>query len=53
MMSMINMLEIELSDKIIETGCGGCHLIPHIINRKKNSAEYFALDLSTNMLSVA
>lgn len=49
-LELINMVKVEDCDKIIEVGCGGSYLIPHVLSRKKPSAELHISDISTQML---
>lgn len=49
-LEVINMVKIEDCDKIIEVGCGGSYLIPHMLIRKKPTAELHISDISTQML---
>ncbi|EAR95123.1 UbiE/COQ5 methyltransferase (macronuclear) [Tetrahymena thermophila SB210] len=50
--SLLNMIKFDQRNKILEVGAGGGYLLNHALKYKKPSAEYFATDLSENMLKI-
>jgi len=47
------MLRVEECHNMIETGCGAGHLLPYMLNLKKDVCHYTGTDISENLLSVA
>lgn len=51
LLQLLNMVRLEQCDKIIEIGCGTSFLLPHMLQRKKTTAQLQVTDLSEQMLS--
>ncbi|KAM3141698.1 hypothetical protein pb186bvf_006303 [Paramecium bursaria] len=52
-LTLLNMLKIQESKRILDAGCGGGYLHQYIVNRKTQDSEIFAVDFSPNMVSIA
>ncbi|KAM3141699.1 hypothetical protein pb186bvf_006304 [Paramecium bursaria] len=51
--TLLNMLRIQQSKRILDAGCAGGYLHQYIINRKQKDCELYAIDFSPKMVEIA